>query len=152
MTEKFKSPFPDRKIMGQDFSDLVNHVNATIENSDLSHQRLNEINSQIDEFSKSINLKVDEFKTKLETSKSEVTEMLDSIKNLNSKLEGFYGKLIEIFGIFIAIITIIIAGIQISFKAEGSFTDILIKSCAIFIPITFAIVILMLLIRWIIKK
>jgi hypothetical protein len=67
---------------------------------------------------------------------------------LTSKLEGFYGKLIEIFGLFIAIFSFIIAGIQIASKTEGSPAEMLGKSLALFVPLTLCIVVLLCVIRW----
>jgi len=67
---------------------------------------------------------------------------------LNQKLDGFYGKLIEIFGLFIAVFSFIIAGIQVATKATGGFWNILAFSCGVFIPITLCIFGLLWMIRW----
>lgn len=125
--EKFKSPFPDRKLSGQDFCDLVDHINHILEKSDLSEERINELLKSLKNFDK---------------------------KNaaFKNKLENFYSKQIELFGIFIAIFSFIIAGIQISSKVEGTFIDKLSTSIAIFLPITFCIVVFFALIKSIIKK
>lgn len=69
-------------------------------------------------------------------------------KQVTDRLEGFYGKLIEIFGLFIAIFSFIIAGIQVAVKQAGSFWEQLATSAAVFIPVTVCIAVLLLLIRW----
>lgn len=81
-----------------------------------------------------------------------VNSTLRKIETIDKKIENFYSKIIEIVGIFIAIFSIIIAGIQISLKTDGSFIEILTKCTAIFIPIVFCILILLLGIRFILKS
>lgn len=125
--EKYKSPFPERKLSGQDFCDLVDHINNILEKGDLSEERIEELLKKLKNFDK----------------KNEAFE---------NKLENFYSKQIELFGIFIAIFSFIIAGIQISSKAEGTFIDKLSTSTAIFLPITICIVVLFVLIKKIIQK
>lgn len=72
---------------------------------------------------------------------------------LNKRLDDFYGKIIEIVGIFIAVFSFIIAGIQISFKIEGhTFIEKLLNSFVIFLPITICIIVLLLMIKWILKR
>ena len=68
-------------------------------------------------------------------------------RKLTSKLRNFYSRQIELFGVFIAIFSFIIAGIQISIKLDGSFQEILLKSTAVFLPVVAAIVVLMVAIR-----
>ena len=125
--EKYKSPFPDRQLTGKDFCDLVDHINIILEKSDLSEERIDILLNKLENFDK----------------KNEAFE---------NKLENFYSKQIELFGIFIAIFSFIIAGIQISSKAEGTFIEKLSTSTAIFLPITICIVILFALIKKIIKR
>ncbi|WP_425077925.1 hypothetical protein [Psychroserpens sp. S379A] len=125
--EKYKSPFPDRKINGQDFTDLVKHVNLVLEKNELSEDKINELLKKIKNFNK----------------KNSAFE---------KRLENFYSKQIELFGLFIAIFSFIIAGIQIAANVEGTFIEKLATSAAIFIPLTLCIVVLFVLIRNIIKK
>jgi hypothetical protein len=110
---KLEKPFPDRKITGEDFNKVVDHINEALE--------------KIDAFNK----KHSEFE---------------------AKLDNFYSKQIELFGIFIAIFSFIIAGIQITSKSNGTFLENLSTNTAVFIPITFAIAILFYLIKRILNK
>ncbi len=125
--EKYKSPFPGRVINGQDFADLVKHVNLALEQNELSEDKMSELLKKIKDFNK----------------KNSAFE---------KRLENFYSKQIELFGLFIAIFSFIIAGIQIAAKIEGSFIEKLATSAAIFLPLTLCIVVLFVLINKIIKK
>jgi len=71
---------------------------------------------------------------------------------LTEKLDGFYTKLIEIFGLFVAVFSFIIAGIQVATKQAGSFYEQLAISGAVFFPLTLCIVVLLLMIRWVVRK
>ena len=76
-------------------------------------------------------------------------EVYDSLENtktdFNKRIDNFYGKLIEIFGIFVAIFSFIIVGAQSTLNCCGGFWDRLSCSAAIFIPITITLVILVIL-------
>jgi hypothetical protein len=71
---------------------------------------------------------------------------------LTEKLDSFYTKLIEIFGLFVAVFSFIIAGIQVAAKQAGSFWQQLAISGAVFIPLTLCIIVLLLMVRWVIRK
>lgn len=152
MSEKLQNPPPERLITREDFIELIDQVNNTIEQSDLSDDRLNNIEFKINDFNKTIDNAIGKFYTKQEESENQINNTLDRVEKLNNRIESFYAKIIEIVGIFIAVFAIIIAGIQISFKAEGSFAEVLLKSAAIFLPIVMSLGILILLIKWIIKR
>jgi hypothetical protein len=88
-----------------------------------------------------------------------INEAIDRVEAVNkkhaefeSKLDNFYSKQIELFGLFIAIFSFLIAGIQMAAKSEGTFWNRLSTSGAIFIPIIISICILFYLIRRILKK
>lgn len=98
--------------------------------------------------SKRIREQTAEFDKKVEDAQQVFRAVEQKQNDLNNKLEGFYGKMIEIFGLFIAIFSFIIAGIQIAAKADGGFWEKLGTSAAIFIPVTLCIVVLLLTIRW----
>lgn len=68
-------------------------------------------------------------------------------RGFNKRIDNFYGKLIEIFGIFIAIFSFIIVGLQTSLSCKGDFYSRLACSTATFIPIVVVLVILILLIH-----
>ena len=152
MSEKYKSPFPDRQLKGKDFNDLVNHLNKVIDKSDLSQDRLNNVESKIQNFNDTIDVAISKFYRKQEESENQINDTLDRVEKLKNRLEGFYAKIIEIVGIFIAVFAIIITGIQISTSMTGTFTEIFLKSSAIFIPIVVSIILLIFMIKWIIKK
>lgn len=145
---KYESPFPNRQITGADFNELVNYVNEVIQKSDLSHSRLEEVDKQIDDFNNKLEKTNELFQSKL----AENERTIKKIHNLDKRIDNFYSKIIEIVGVFIAIFSFIIAGIQISFKAEGTFEEILLKSSAIFLPILVSIIILLVCIRFITKR
>lgn len=110
-----------------------------------------------------INQIILEINTFIETFESETTQLTDKIdrsnkelekktKKFQNKLDGFYSRQIEIFGIFIGIFSFIIAGIQISINVGGNFWEKLLSSAAIFIPILICIFLFMLMVKWIIRK
>jgi hypothetical protein len=153
MSKKYESPFPGRQITGNDFNELVVYVNSVIEKSSINEESQSAIEQRLIEFDKHVDIQINKFNKEIVTSKVEMVETLNKVQQLNKRLDDFYGKIIEIVGIFIAVFSFIIAGIQISFKIEGAtFIDKLINSCAIFIPIMFCIIILLLMIKWIIKR
>ncbi|WP_339925803.1 hypothetical protein [uncultured Cyclobacterium sp.] len=69
-------------------------------------------------------------------------------KTFNKRVDNFYGKIIEIFGIFIAIFSIITVAAQSSFKCEGNFITRLFCSASIFIPIIISLIVLILLVHF----
>lgn len=142
--KKYVSPHPARQITGNDFNELVDCVNNAIENSDLSQTRLDEISTQIKDFDERIKL----FNEKI----AENEQTIKKIHSLDARIDNFYSKIIEIVGIFIAIFSFIIASIHISFKAEGTFFEIIVKSSAIFIPLTISIGLLLIMIKLVIRK
>jgi hypothetical protein len=89
-----------------------------------------------------------EVSAELAETKLLLAEVNKKHNELKERLEGFYGKLIEIFGLFIAIFSFIIAGIQTAAKVEGGFLEKLGSSAAVFVPVTFCIIALLLTIRW----
>jgi len=95
-----------------------------------------------------LSLKAELLKRQLEKAQIDSAELIKKQDELRAGLEGFYGKIIEIFGLFIAIFSFIIAGIQIAAKLEGSPTEMLGKSLALFAPLTLCIVVLLCVIRW----
>jgi hypothetical protein len=91
-----------------------------------------------------------------ETLERRVIELTTSIEakqaQLTEKLDSFYTKLIEIFGLFVAIFSFIIAGIQVATKQAGSFWEQLAISGAVFIPLTLCITVLLLMVHWVTRK
>lgn len=76
----------------------------------------------------------------------QIYDSSENIKNeFNKRIDNFYGKLIEIMGIFIAIFSFIILGIQLSVSCAGSFGERISCSSTIFIPITLVLVLLIIL-------
>ena len=65
--------------------------------------------------------------------------------DFNKRINNFYGKLIEIFGIFVAIFSFIILAIQSSLTCSGDWKSRLACSSSIFIPVTIVLIILILL-------
>jgi len=80
----------------------------------------------------------------VEDTKQEVQEVK---KGFNKRIDNFYGKLIEIFGIFIALFSFIMVGLQVSLSCKEDFYSRLYCSTATFIPIAAVLVILILLIH-----
>lgn len=84
---------------------------------------------------------------------SQASTALEMRQNeLTAKLDSFYTKLIEIFGLFVAVFSFIIAGIQVATKQAGSFYEQLAISGAVFFPLTLCIVVLLLMVRWVVRK
>jgi hypothetical protein len=191
--KKYQSPFPGRPISGNDFNELADHVNQTLEEIVLTNNRLTDASDKLENLDKTTISNLEEFRADLLNAKKSLNDILVDVrtvsgrieesstrlgeldrstlvniegfrsdllvaksaladiekrqKKLTNKLRNFYSRQIELFGIFIAIFSFIIAGIQIAVKFEGSFEAILLKSTAIFIPIVATIVILMIAIR-----
>ena len=148
---KYISPFPDRQIRGSDFNELVEYLNSTIEESNLTNEKLKEILGRVERLNLETDKIIQDFQAELFKAQKILQDTDRTNKELSSKVEGFYGRQIELFGVFIAIFSFIIAGIQIAAKAEGNFVDKLGTSASIFIPITFCIALLLFMIRKIIR-
>ncbi|MDR0969455.1 MAG: hypothetical protein LBM67_02810 [Lentimicrobiaceae bacterium] len=148
MSNKYKSPYPDKQITGNDFNELVDFINSQFENNDESIKKLNSINEKVEILSDKIKSEEEELNQKLK--ENELT--LNKISNLDKRIDNFYSKIIEIVGIFIAIFSFIIAGIQISFKLDGTYEEIAFKSISIFGPLTVCIIILLLFIKIFFRK
>lgn len=124
---------PARKIERADIDTLINSVNQFIEEFDTEKKQIQRDFEFIHDSRIELERKANEF---------------------NTKLESFLSRQVELFGIFIAIFSFILAGIQFAGNApiNAGFWDKLANGFSIFIPITVCIVILLSLIRFIIRK
>jgi hypothetical protein len=149
--EKYNSPFPGRQITGNDFKELVDYLNSVINESNLTQEQLKAINDRIEKLNIDTDNRVKEFNNEFQKGQTVLKEIDAKNLSLSNKLEGFYGRQIELFGVFIAIFSFIIAGIQIAAKVEGNFLEKLATSASIFIPVTLCIVVLLVIVKKIIK-
>jgi hypothetical protein len=149
--QKYNSPYPGRQITGDDYKELVDYLNSVIDESNLTNEKLKLVLEKIEILNTDTDRRISEFNDEFQKGQALLQEMDTKNTALSTKLEGFYVRQIELFGVFIAIFSFIIAGIQIAAKAEGNFIEKLTTSASIFIPVTFCIVVLVLFIRKIIK-
>jgi len=71
----------------------------------------------------------------------------DISDTFHKRIDNFYGKIIEIFGIFIAIFALVILGTGTALTCTGGFQERLLCATAVFIPITVALIILVVLVH-----
>jgi hypothetical protein len=141
--EKYVSPFPGRKIEGKDFNDLSDYVNQALEKIVFTNSSLREAAEKLKKLDEGTAANILSFQKELATAQDTLCDIEKRNNKLSRKLRNFYSRQIELFGIFIAIFSFIIAGIQIATKLEGTFQDVLLRSTAIFIPVIAAIIILL---------
>lgn len=94
--------------------------------------------------------------TELETEINKISDKIDDFNkktsNLTDRLDGFYGKLIEIFGIFVAIFSLIIISVQnLIFTRGKDVWGTAWNSLGYLMPLTLVLLIFILLLRWIRK-
>ncbi len=89
---------------------------------------------------------INEFNDKIESTQK-------AVDTINSRLDYFYGRIIEIFGIFIAIFSlIIVTGYNISIVEGESTTETVLNVFYFLLPLTVILVLFVVLLNWLRKK
>lgn len=138
---KYELPPEGVKISRKDFQDLADHVNHALE-------RISVNKENVDLVEKRILADLNKYKDELNIAQNSLSDSEKRYKKLKKNQDNFYTRQVELFGVFIAIFSFIIAGIQLSSKAQGGFWQIVQYSSAIFLPIAGSIVVLLLVLRW----
>jgi hypothetical protein len=139
---KYELPPEGVPISRRDYQNLADHVNHAL-------IRISENKADVDLVEKRILKDLAQYNEDLKIAHKLLSDSLKKYSKLKKNQDSFYSRQIELFGVFIAIFSFIIAGIQLSTKAQGGFWQMVQYSSAIFLPITASIAILLLVLRWI---
>ncbi len=120
-------PVSEQKVLGATPREGFYNNNMQIKKLPTTHVPGNEINNH-EEFNK---LESAIFQTNLE------------IRNINKRLDNFYGKMIEIFGIFVAIFSFVLIGGKTALTCNGAWLERTSCSTSIFLPIALVLVLLL---------